>query len=201
MVQAFRTGKTTEALCFLFDVLPTLGTLCRVTAPGTSEGVEFSGVLRDPAKPARHQLAFAYKSVQRAFCDERWKLIRYPLVDRTQLFDLRADPHEIVNLTNKPEYAAKVAELTSQLQTEMIRNGDGALLTVPNPRPAEWTPPKRPKMDMRKDSAHQVPLLQSLFEQLMQKTSVTDRPWGGCRVHTSDAKWNRKRRLFSFFPC
>ena len=102
-------GKTTAALCYLFDVMPTLGKLCRVTGPKSSEGVDLSGVLRDPTMPGRQRLLFAYKSVQRAVCDDRWKLIRYPLVDRTQLFDfdLQVDPDEIVNLASKPNMATR----------------------------------------------------------------------------------------------
>ena len=135
-------GKQTDALCYLFDVLPTLGKLSGVPAPKTSEGVEFSGTLRDPAKPARAQLMFAYQNVQRAVRDERWKLIRYPLVNKTQLFDLQADPHEVNNLAEKTEHAARIAPLMAMLAREQKELGDAAPLTVENPKPAEWSPPQ-----------------------------------------------------------
>ena len=32
------SGRRTEAMCYLFDVLPTLGKLCGVPPPSTSEG-------------------------------------------------------------------------------------------------------------------------------------------------------------------
>lgn len=134
-------GKTADAMCYLFDVLPTLGKLCSVAAPPASEGVEFSAALRDPAQPARNRLMFAYKNVQRAVRDDRWKLIRYPQVDRTQLFDLQTDPHETKNLAGKPALAAKVAELTALLEGEMKRFGDTATLKVADPKPAQWSPP------------------------------------------------------------
>ena len=131
-----------DALCYLFDVLPTLGKVCGVTGPSASEGIDFSATLADPAKPARKTLIFAYRNVQRAICDARWKLIRYPQVDRTQLFDLQNDPYEAVNLADKPEHAAKIAELTALLEAEMKRSGDTGELKVANPKPAEWTPPR-----------------------------------------------------------
>ena len=81
--------------------------------------------------------------MQRAICDDRWKLIRYPQVDRTQLFDLQSDPQEITNLAGKPEHAAKVAELMALLEKEMRQSGDTGVLKVANPKPAEWTPPGR----------------------------------------------------------
>jgi arylsulfatase A-like enzyme len=133
-------NKRTEAMCYLFDVLPTLGKVCGVQAPPANGGIDFSATLQDSTKPARSQLMFAYKNVQRAFTDGRWKLIRYPQVDRTQLFDLQSDPQEVTNLAEQPEHAAKVKELTSALENEMLQSGDTGVLTVANPQPAEWTP-------------------------------------------------------------
>ena len=146
------TNKRTDAMCYLFDVLPTLGKLCGVPGPQTSDGIEFSATLVDPAKPARSQLVFAYKKVQRAVCDARWKLIRYPQVDRTQLFDLQNDPYEVTNLVGKPEHAAKVAELTALLERELRSSGDSASLTVANPTTAEWTPPAKQANTVRQNS-------------------------------------------------
>lgn len=134
-------GKRTDAFCYLFDVLPTLGKRCGVPAPKTSEGIDLGAVLKDPAAAGRPRLMFAYRNLQRAVRDGRWKLICYPLVDRTQLFDLEADPYERTNLAQKPEHAAKVAELTALLEGEMRYFGDTAPLKVAQPKPAEWTPP------------------------------------------------------------
>ena len=135
--------KRTDAMCYLFDVLPTLSNICGVTGPTSSDGIPFAATLSDAAKPARSQLIFAYKNVQRAFTDGRWKLIRYPQVDRTQLFDLQADPYETANLADKPGHAATVARLTAALEMEMTQSGDVCVLKVAEPKPAEWTPPVR----------------------------------------------------------
>jgi arylsulfatase A-like enzyme len=135
-------GKHTDALCYLFDVLPTLGKLCGVPAPKTSEGMELTASLRDPTKPARPCLMFAYRDVQRAVRDGRWKLIRYPRVDRTQLFDLQNDPDETTNLVDRPEHSARARALAALLAEEQKRYGDAAPLRAPRPRPAEWRPPK-----------------------------------------------------------
>ncbi len=134
-------GRRTKAMCYLFDVLPTLGKLCGVSGPATSEGIEFSATLSDPAKPARSRLIFAYRNVQRAVSDGHWKLIRYPQIDRTQLFDLASDPNEVTNVAEKPEHAGKVAELMQALEAEMRASGDPAPLRVEKPAAAEWVPP------------------------------------------------------------
>ena len=134
-------GKRTDAMCYLFDVLPTLGKLCGVSAPLTQRGHRLERHAARPRRAGARQLMFAYKNVQRAIRDDRWKLIRYPLIDRTQLFDLEADPFEITNLADKPENAARVAELTALLETQQQHFGDTAPLKVANPQPADWSPP------------------------------------------------------------
>ncbi len=134
-------GRRTDALCYLYDLLPTLGSLCGVAGPATSEGFDFSATVRDPSRPARRELLFAYRNLQRAYTDGRWKLIRYPLVDRTQLFDLAVDPHEVTNLAGHPAHADRVAALTAALERLQRASGDTAPLAVAVPEPAEWTPP------------------------------------------------------------
>ena len=134
-------NQRTDAMCYLFDVIPTLGALSGVAGPKTSEGLDLSATLRNPASPARTSLMFAYQKVQRGLRDERYKLIRYPQVDRTQLFDLVADPAERTDLSARPEHAARITAMTATLAAEMKRVDDPAELTVASPRPAAWSPP------------------------------------------------------------
>ena len=122
-------GQTTGALCYLWDVLPTLGALCGVSAPRASEGQDLRAVLLEPKKPARPALVFAYRDVQRAVRNDRWKLIRYPQVDQTQLFDLQNDPFEMHNLADQPEYAAQVKDMLALLTQQQEFYGDKLLLT------------------------------------------------------------------------
>ena len=136
-------NTTTDALCYLYDVLPTLGALTQVPGPKTNEGIDLSPSVRDPRKPARSSLTFAYQKVQRAIRDERFKLICYPQIDRTQLFDLANDPDEIHDLAALPEHAARVTAMTQTLAAELNQLDDPAPLTVATPRPAAWTPPQR----------------------------------------------------------
>ena len=136
-------NQRTAALCYLFDVLPTLGKLCQAPAPATSEGREFSALFGNPALPHRAQLFFGYRNVQRALSDGRWKLIRYPQIGRTQLFDLQQDPHEINDLAALPAYAPRVATMLTRLAEEQAAVGDLQPLTVAKPTADAWTPPKK----------------------------------------------------------
>ncbi len=133
-------GKS-DALVYLMDLFPTFAELAGATLPDGVEGKSVVPILAGKETKVRDVLYTAYRNCQRAIRDDRWKLIRYPLVDRTQLFDLSTDPHELTNLADKPGHAAKIAELTALLAKEMAAHADTVPLTVTSPVPAEWTPP------------------------------------------------------------
>jgi arylsulfatase A-like enzyme len=118
-------GKS-DALCYLLDVFPTLCELTGTATPATVEGKSLKPVLDGKQAQVRDRLFGAYRDVQRMIDDGRWKLIRYPKVDRTQLFDLAADPDEVNDLSADPKHAAKVKELLALLAAEQKRLGDPA---------------------------------------------------------------------------
>jgi arylsulfatase A-like enzyme len=136
-------GQRTDAMCYLFDVFPTLGSLCGVPPPARSEGIDLTPTLKDPSRQARGSMMLAYKNVQRSVSDGQWKLVRYPQVDRTQLFDLRSDPSEVNDLAAKPEQSERIKGLLALLTKEQSSFGDEAPLHVPQSQPAEWTPPQK----------------------------------------------------------
>ena len=126
-----------EAFVYLMDLFPTLAEFAGATIPDGVEGKSIVPLLTGKQAKVRDVLYTAYRGCQRAIRDDRWKLIRYPLVDRTQLFDLQADPLELNNLADEPEHAAKIAELTTLLTKEMASYADTFPLTVANSKPAE----------------------------------------------------------------
>ena len=130
-----------DAFVYLMDLFPTFAEFAGAKLPDGVEGKSIVPILTGKEAKVRDVLYTAYRNCMRAIRDDRWKLIRYPLVDRTQLFDLSADPHELTNLADKPEHAAKITELTALLAKEMASHADTVPLIVTNPTPAEWTPP------------------------------------------------------------
>ena len=135
-----------EALVYLMDLFPTFAELAGAALPDGVEGLSLVPVLTGARKQVREVLYTGYRNCQRAVRDERWKLIRYPLVDKTQLFDLQNDPHELVNLAGEAAHAAKVAEMMAKLEGEMQRYGDVDPLKVPQPAAADWTPPSQEEL-------------------------------------------------------
>lgn len=117
-------GKRSQALCHLLDIFPTLGDLAGVSAPGGSEGQSLGPVLRGRSEAARPLIGTAYRKVQRAITDGRWKLIAYPQVPRVQLFDLAADADERHDLAGDPANAQRLAALVTALQDWQRVHGD-----------------------------------------------------------------------------
>jgi arylsulfatase A-like enzyme len=130
----------TGAFAYLYEVYPTLCELAGIPIPAGLDAKSLAPVIKGKKPSIRPAIFTAYKNCQRAIRDERWKLIRYPLIDKTQLFDLQADPHEMNDLAGKPESAAKIAELTALLEKTRKEYGDTAPLVVPTPKPAAWSP-------------------------------------------------------------
>ncbi|MEA3212593.1 MAG: hypothetical protein QOE70_5650 [Chthoniobacter sp.] len=131
-------GKKSDALCYLLDIFPTLGALAGVEPPPGSEGRSLAPVLVGRAETHRDALLTAYTKVQRAVRDDRWKLIVYPQVNKTQLFDLRADPAENQDLAGDPQHADDVKRLTARLQAEQILVDDQQPLTTDQPQPLDF---------------------------------------------------------------
>ncbi|MEY2880794.1 MAG: hypothetical protein RLZZ15_3174 [Verrucomicrobiota bacterium] len=132
-----------DALVYLMDLFPTFCDFAGAKIPDGVEARSLAPIIQGRAQKVRDLLYTGYRDGQRSIRNDRWKLIRYPLVDRTQLFDLSADPRELNNLALDPAHAPRVATMIAQLRAEMDRYADTTPLTVANPKPAAWTPPVR----------------------------------------------------------
>lgn len=129
-----------KSFAYLMDVYPTMCDLAGIPVPQGLDARSLKPVITGQEPKVRDVLFTAYRDVQRSIRDDRWKLIRYPEVDVTQLFDLQKDPHEMNNLASNPEYAGKIEELTALMKKSQAQYDDAAPLTVANPKPAAWDP-------------------------------------------------------------
>ncbi len=100
------------------------------------DGKSLAAILRGQAEQVRDTILLAYRDVQRAVLHGRWKLIRYPQINRTQLFDLQTDPEETKDLAADPAQAERIKLLLAQLAAEQKRYDDTLPLEVASPKPA-----------------------------------------------------------------
>ena len=115
---------SSDALVYLFDVYPTLCELLELEVPPGVDGRSLAPVIRGERAGVRDAIFTAYLHVQRAVRDARWKLIEYPLVGETQLFDLERDPHETVDLAEDPEHGARLELMRELLATQRAEFAD-----------------------------------------------------------------------------
>jgi arylsulfatase A-like enzyme len=131
------------AMMYLLDVGATLFDLAGLPVPSDRDGRSAAPVIRRQAREHRRELLLAYRDVQRAYRDHRWKLMRYPQVNVTQLFDLERDPDERVNLAESTEGLAMVTQLRARMEALQQSLGDHLPWTSATPRSAEWQPPAK----------------------------------------------------------
>jgi arylsulfatase A-like enzyme len=128
-------GKSSDAMCYLLDIFPTLGELTGVALPEGCEGKSLVPILRNETAVHRASIFTAYMGVQRAITDGRWKLIVYPRINKSQLFDLQADSAEMQDLADDAAHRDTLRRLTELLKQSQREFGDGQPLTTDKPLP------------------------------------------------------------------
>ncbi len=112
-------GTYVSQRVYMQDVVPT--TLQWADAP--SDGIDFQDLshlisadvsrTRQPGSGAAYG---AYLDRQRMITSGDWKLIVYPKANKVQLFNVRNDPEEIVDLADKEEHSQIVQQLLAALK-------------------------------------------------------------------------------------
>jgi arylsulfatase A-like enzyme len=119
------------------DILPTLLGLAGVPIPGSIEGDDLSGAVRNP-KISMDRAAlymgvapFANLGAEAQDNSREYRAIRTSrytyardLKGAWLLYDDEKDPYQMNNLANKPEYASLQKELDGKLQAELKKRGD-----------------------------------------------------------------------------
>lgn len=186
-------GRSSNAFIYLFDVFPTVCDLCGVPIPEKVEGKSIVPIIQGKAPGVRDSVFLAYK-VQRAVRTDRWKLIRYTHINKSQLFDMSEDPHEIHDLAGDPKHAPKVKELMQLLRQWQKKLDDKMPLSRAHPQDPSWTPPKQgqKKRKRRRDRAPQVRSVAAFPTALMP----LDNPrYNGPREPRTEIGFNSLRRI------
>lgn len=111
--------------CYLYDIYPTLCDMVGIAPANSVTGKSLLPALRNGTKH-RDRIFLAYNSIQRSLVKDDWKYIVYNVggTRTEQLFDLKNDPGEMVNLAYEPAYAVKVNAYKRMLREEMKKNDD-----------------------------------------------------------------------------
>jgi arylsulfatase A-like enzyme len=130
-------GESQTAPCYLRDLFPTICEMCRIPTPPSLDGRSLQPLFAanqnadtptggsHAARPGPHEFTVGYfGDVQRMIRTDRWKLIRYPKLNREQLFNLHEDPHELRDRIGDEELKPIADELRTKLRTWLAEHGD-----------------------------------------------------------------------------
>lgn len=128
-------GTRDDRLAEFGDLMPTLLDLCGLPVPATADGLSLAGEERREYLYGEH---FAGDLGTRMIRAGRYKLIYYAAGNRSQLFDLEADPRETRDLAGDPAHAGELKRLQELLMGELYGGDedwvrDGELVGVPDP--------------------------------------------------------------------
>jgi arylsulfatase A-like enzyme len=109
-------NKVKDALVYLYDIFPTLTDFIEVPQVEGIDGKSLMPIISGKSTSVRETLYTAYRNTVRALRHNNWKLIRYPQINHTQLFNLKDDPLEINNLAALPEQQIRLQNLMQMLE-------------------------------------------------------------------------------------
>lgn len=133
-------GRKHEGIAAIRDLMPTLLDLAGTAIPEAVDGRSLKPALTGNGKAVRERLSLSLNFGELAIHALRegpWKLIRYPYLDRTQLFNLMEDPHEMRDLSANEEHAPGIAAMMKSLAVEIHDAGVEMPLTTDRRIPAE----------------------------------------------------------------
>lgn len=118
-----RKGAQPEQLIQNIDYAPTFLEIAGVEIPEEVQGRSLVPLLKEKPVDWRDSLYYAYyelgeHAVPQHFGvrNDQYKLIYFPKTDEWNLFDLQADPQEMVSVHNDPAYAAVRESLLTEFQ-------------------------------------------------------------------------------------
>jgi len=101
---------------YLQDIMPSTLELAGVEKP---RHVQFKSLfpLINGKRDSNYELIYGgYRHLQRMICDDEYKLIYYPEIDRTILYNMKDDPLEQRDLSTDPKYSDKINDLKVKLK-------------------------------------------------------------------------------------
>jgi len=126
-----------DAFVYLYDIPTTILSLTGTPADGELAGQDLSLIWTEQAQSVRNEVVLAYEKYMRSIRVGDWKLIRYTHINKTQLFNLADDPHEMRDLSGDPQQASRIKDLTDRLRAAQQYYGDTQPLTSEDPESTE----------------------------------------------------------------
>ncbi len=125
------SDRRVDDLVQLFDIGPTILEFAGVEPPDHFEAQSLMGLLREDAGASGRKYVFSEHApdpmlsmveYQLMISDRDWKLVEFVGEKDGQLYDLKSDPDELLNLWHDPDHADRKAGLREELHRWFIRS-------------------------------------------------------------------------------
>lgn len=125
-------GQIANQDIYLQDVMPTTLELANIDIPNHVFFHSLMDIVHKENTMGHYTdgIYGGYRHLQRMIKKENYKLIVYPEIQKTLLFDLNQDPHEITNLSDLEEYQPIVVSLIDDLKSMQIQLNDTVDLQI-----------------------------------------------------------------------
>jgi arylsulfatase A-like enzyme len=120
LTQGTRAGSICQKPVNLLSLFPTLTQLAGLPDKSDNDGPSLVPLLENPNDDWPHaSITYLHDPGSYGLSTEHWRMVHYANGDE-ELYDSRADRYEWTNLADKPQHAAKLAELRSLAPKEFV---------------------------------------------------------------------------------
>lgn len=109
-------GKQAPGMFYLHSVYPTIAQMAGIKIPESVQAPSIVPLIKGEKTQMYDSIYGAYRHFQRMLRTDDYKLIYYPHIKKTQLFDMKNDPYEINNLAGEAKYQSLIKSMMSQLE-------------------------------------------------------------------------------------
>jgi len=117
-------NKKIDAAVYLQDIMPSTLELAGVEKPKQVQFKSLMPLIEGKSKSSYDAIYGAYIDFQRMISANGYKMIYYPKINKTLLYNLRDDPYEMKNLADDPTNAGLKKKLKTRLKELQTKVGD-----------------------------------------------------------------------------
>lgn len=117
-------GTSAKGMFYLSSAFPTAVEMAGLQIPQSVQMPSLVPLVRGEKQTIYDSIYGSYRHFQRMLRTNEYKLIYYPHLKKTQLFDMVNDPDELNNLAGAPAHKAGIAEMMKELEVWKEKVGD-----------------------------------------------------------------------------
>jgi arylsulfatase A-like enzyme len=117
-------GKISKGMFYIASAYPTALEMAGLDIPASVQMPSVAPLVRGEKETELSSIYGSYRHYQRMLRDDDYKLIYYPHIRKTQLFDMQNDPDELVNLADNPDQEKRIARMMAELEDWKVIVGD-----------------------------------------------------------------------------